>query len=73
MNFIDSLYPNAPIWLDMFLFQYSLISDETVANIIGYDEKPELVEVDPHFSLDFLPPLEDLDLSSFDWNVQKNI
>ena len=46
--------------------QYPLFSDETMANIIGYDEKPELVEVDPHFALDFLPPLEDFDMSSFD-------
>ena len=47
-------------------YQYPLFSDETMANIIGYDEKPELVEVDPHFALDFLPPLEDFDMSSFD-------
>ena len=52
-----------------FTLHFSILStfpDETIANIIGYDEKPELVEVDPHFVVDLLPPLDDIDLSSFD-------
>ena len=40
--------------------------DETFANIFGYNETPQLVEVDPLSVLDLLPPLDDIDLSSYE-------